>query len=147
MSSLRLVSLSGVMDITDDEWLLPHEYATRMRSFPPVILGAPDRYTGYQSWVERMGGEIRVELNVTFNLTPGDQSVKVNYDTKLFEGISENTDDLDGQHIGSTIIDKDGAGEIKFTVKNTDEGGDKADIRMYVVNARFDQGASGPPAR
>ncbi|KAF7620104.1 hypothetical protein AFLA_000085 [Aspergillus flavus NRRL3357] len=66
----RLISVSGEMDIQDAEWLFNDERATRTEVFQLIILSQSPggRTTAFQSWIERMGGDIRVELRMTFKL-------------------------------------------------------------------------------
>ena len=53
------------------------------------------------------------------------------------ESVSERINGLDKRQIGS-IIDKDDVGKVRFRLNNTAEGGDKVDIRTYVVNAKLE---------
>jgi hypothetical protein len=93
----------------------------------------------------KWGGECRVELAMNIRKL-GEPSNHPNFDgvqidgfAQLFEGTSEDTDDLDGdvdfQFIvprGKTIINTQ-------RVTNLDEGGDFADIKMTVTNSAFEE--------
>lgn len=140
----RLISVSGEMDIQDAEWLFNDERATRTEVFQLIILSQSPggRTTAFQSWIERMGGDIRVELRMTFKLDqPNNESVTLLYDAELFEGFGEDNNDLDG-HVKDTVtIRKDRDAVITITVRNTAERTrDRAVIRLIVVNTSFTSG-------
>jgi hypothetical protein len=82
----------------------------------------------------RWGGECRVELTLVGQaLDNGD--VRVNGTAKLFEGISEDTDDLDGQKDFVVLVPRGKNVPHSETVKNNDEGGDYADITLTFNNS------------
>ena len=131
----RLINVSGWMQIKDDE-PFSDDYFTHTTSFPAfhVSSGVP---TVYKQWVVRAGGEIRVELDLTFNYQAGTEAIKVDYKTRLYEGTSENTGDLDGSISGSATVSRNANRQIAFTVHNTAEGGDWAQISLNVFNGNL----------
>lgn len=89
----RRLKIQGTMHIVDFEDFSSDEVADRP-FYREMYLG-PFGTHGETSIVERMGGEVRVELRIVadWNL---DKSIHVWYENKFFEGASEDTDDLDG---------------------------------------------------
>ena len=81
----------------------------------------------------RVGGEMRVELHVNATRTP-DNSVFVTGRALLYEGTSESTGDLDGQRAFSFTVPPRTSIRESFTVYNTDEGDDYANISFVVGN-------------
>jgi hypothetical protein len=136
VNALSQISISGRMSITDDE-TFGDEHATRSKAFPTLLLGSPGSSHGEIAWKEGMGGEVRIEVYLTITLLPSNQAIRVNYNVKLFEGTSESSDDLDGEENGVTTISADRDGEIKVRVRNTDEGGDYADVVISIVNDKL----------
>lgn len=133
----RTVYLSSTLNIRDDEpWPVKHRDYTRSHNLPPVIIGTKTGYTQKVSYKAEVGKEIRVEVHLTLTLRPSDLSVLVSYQVLLFEGKSTKTKDLDGKIEGTRRIFKNTDGNIKETVHNTDEGGDRASLDLRVVNAQ-----------
>ena len=129
----RLINVSGEMRIRDDE-VIRDRFFTRTTTFPGFHVSTLVP-TERRTWVVKVGGEIRVEVEITFNLRPADQSVKVDYNVKLFEGVTEKTNDLDGARTGSAVVLKNVNRAISFKVKNTAESSDDyADIVLHVFN-------------
>ncbi|KAK5651941.1 hypothetical protein OQA88_11483 [Cercophora sp. LCS_1] len=130
----RTIYISSTMHIHDDETFGDDDF-TRTTTLSPVVLGsaAGVGFTRQVSYSASAGGEIRVEVLLTLTLRPSDLGVQVNYVVKLFEGTSESTNDLDGQIQGSQIVGKDKVVDIKARVRNTDEGGDWADLTLNVT--------------
>jgi hypothetical protein len=132
--ALNRVSVSGVMDITDDE-TFGDEHATRRRNFDAIFVGNPLPATDTFEWKEGMGGEVRIEVVCSVTaLSNG--SVDVSCNVKLFEGTSTSTDDLDGRASGGKVVGVGASEVVSIDVKNTDEGGDHAEIRLTVTNTR-----------
>jgi hypothetical protein len=86
--------------------------------------------------IEKMGGEVRVELHlsVDWNL---DLSVTVSHTVLLFEGSSEDTDDLDGQASGEDKVAKDATFTNIIPVQNEGVGGgDMTIVTLTMTNAK-----------
>lgn len=130
----RTIHISSVIKIHDDETFGDDDF-TRSTTLSPIVLGTAAGFTRQVSYNAKAGGEIRVEVLLTLTLRPSDLAVQVSYLVKLFEGTSENTNDLDGQVEGSDTVRKDRTVDIKTRVRNEDEGGDRADLTLTVVNA------------
>ena len=127
----RVVVASGHMDITDDETFGSNEHGTadgQDQGF--VSFGQPSTAL---KLIGKAGGEVRVELEVTASATiEGD--VQISGAAKLFEGTSEETHELNGTTDINFTVPRDNFIQRNFTVRNTDEGGDFADIRLTVSN-------------
>jgi hypothetical protein len=103
----RLVVIGGHVRIKDEENLGSDEFfddsfSTRPN---PVRLG-PNHRQDVTTYVKKFGGEIRVEAryDLTWN---ADLSVTVACNVKLYEGTSEDTDDLDGESGDIVTVFKD----------------------------------------
>ncbi|WP_242310503.1 hypothetical protein [Bacillus cereus group sp. BfR-BA-01524] len=139
--NFRKIEIIGHMHILDDEgWPETDHSTNRTNGVPgsPVIFNLePFNTHAKLEWVEKYGGEIRVEAHFDFDLRM-DLSIGVSHDVKLFEGRSEDTGDLDGTNKSATpiIVPKDKIDQrIEVTVKNEDEDDDdKAIIVLLVSN-------------
>ncbi|KAK4449792.1 hypothetical protein QBC34DRAFT_425193 [Podospora aff. communis PSN243] len=131
----RTIHISATTKIHDDETFGDDEF-TRTNSLAPIIVGTTAGHVQHAKFAARAGGEIRVEVTLTVTLNPSDLSVRVSYVIDLYEGTSESTGDLDGRIEGSKTVKKNQTLEFKADrVRNTDEGGDWADVTLTVVNA------------
>lgn len=125
------IMYTSVMNIVDDELFGSNE-RNRVRNTGVFLLDASKKKNTL-FFVGKCGGEVRVELTINFEqVSNGD--VKVKESAKLFEGISTDTNDLDGTASKSTTIKKNTSKTITFRVRNTAEGGDYADITLQVRN-------------
>ena len=90
--------------------------------------------------VEKLGGEVRVELDFYFEMTDGfgyGGPGYIHYDMRLYEGTSEDTTDLDGQKSGSYTFD---GRDIDLVIKVVSEefgSADKATADIYVRTSCF----------
>jgi hypothetical protein len=83
-----------------------------------------------------MGGEVRVEMRLRFDWQL-DASVNVWYEVKLFEGTSEETNDLEDTKTGTINAPKDQTVPLTLRLVNTEfDGGDTADINLQISNDR-----------
>lgn len=128
----RHVIISASMYLTDDETFGSNEHGRAE--------GRDERWVdswdpqGVMQLIGKAGGEMRVELAAAAAIRP-DGSVRVVIDVKLFEGTSEETNDLDGTVSTTQIIPVDQVTQIPIRINNTDEGGDFADITLTVSNS------------
>jgi hypothetical protein len=130
----RQVTVQGSMYIVDDETWAADERAHRDIYMPEIPLTAGD--VAHRSQVERLGGEVRVELDLTLRYQP-DASVLVNYDARLYEGTSTESADLDDRKTGSVVVARDIGLGVTINLFNAEwDGGDKADIHLRITNAR-----------
>jgi hypothetical protein len=128
----RHVIISAAMDLTDDETFASNEHAhVERRDERWVDSWDPQ---GVMQLIGKAGGEMRVELNATAAIRP-DGSVRVGVDLKLFEGTSEETDDLDGTRSTTQIVQAGQVVQIPIRINNDDEGGDFADISLVISNS------------
>jgi hypothetical protein len=132
----REVTVRGSMEIVDDEsWPWDDETATRDIFMSGIRLG-PFGTHAERSQTEKMGGEVRVELRLKFDWQL-DASVEVWYEAKLYEGTSEETDDLEDTETGTVSVPKDRTVSKTIHLVNTEfAGGDTADISLEITNNR-----------
>jgi hypothetical protein len=134
----RHIVISAVMDITDDETFGSNEHNHVERRDERWL----DSYDpqGVMTMIGKAGGEVRVEL--TANAAPRvDGSMRIFVDLKLYEGTSEESNDLDGTKTQEIIVPADQVLQIPLRINNDDEGGDFADISLVLSNFA----TSGPP--
>lgn len=128
----RRLSTSVVIDGVDDETFGSNEYG-HLEDTSEAVLSETSQPANVLSSELRFGGEVRIELDLMGQLrTNGD--VLVSGTAKLFEGTSENTNDLDGTKNFSVLVPAGKLVNTKQVVKNTDEGGDYATIRINFAN-------------
>jgi hypothetical protein len=82
----------------------------------------------------RWGGECRVELDLTGQMMDNGD-VRISGNALLYEGTSESTGDLDGRTDFTALVPRGKTVSSSQTVKNTDEGGDYANITITFNNA------------
>lgn len=82
----------------------------------------------------RMGGEIRVEFNITAFIWDQFGNIMANWECKLFEGTSESTGDLDGVRQGQLYCPVNAPAQHNFRIDNDDEGDDYANISFTIAN-------------
>lgn len=119
------------MEITDDETFGSNEHGRAdgqsegfiNNKFPRTLL----------ELVRKAGGEVRIELALDASATT-EGDVRISGTAKLFEGTSEESDDLDGTAPINFTVPRDEFIDQPITVRNTDEGGDFADITLSVSN-------------
>ncbi|MEQ1512188.1 MAG: hypothetical protein ABL934_05850 [Lysobacteraceae bacterium] len=133
----REVEISGTMQFKDEENIGDDEFKTFSKLFTPLYrIGAFATFAdGW--WVEKMGGEIRGALYYRMDWQP-DSSIRLFCHLMLYEGTSEDTDDLDGERKQTFTIPKDAVNfEVRMKVTNTDEGDDDyVDLLLHVTNRR-----------
>jgi len=84
----------------------------------------------------RWGGECRVEVRLTAKLM-GNRNVQIEGDAKLFEGTSEDTDDLEDEKKVTFSVGKGGK-PISHTTNLRNSGiggGDHAEIKVVLTNS------------
>jgi hypothetical protein len=116
----------------DDEIFTPDEHCNIEDSTVVVLKSPVPRKLMYLEC--KWGGEVRVELTLNgrrFN----NGAVFVTGVARLYEGTSEDTQDLDGEKDFSVSVPKGQTVNIEQRVNNIDEGGDFADINMSFHNA------------
>lgn len=127
----RRVTINAHMDLTDDETFGSNEHGSGDKSGEVVVTnGSPQEII---NMVTTAGGEMRVELSINVQVRENGDT-KATGVTKLYEGTSEQTDDLDGTIDVDFLIPRDGIISKTYTVRNTDEGGDFATITLTSSN-------------
>lgn len=127
----RRVTINAHMDLTDDETFGSNEHNSGDKSGEVVVTS--DNPQEIINMVVKAGGEMRVELPINVQArSSGD--TKATGTAKLYEGTSEETDDLDGTLDVDFLIPRDGFVSKEYTIRNTDEGGDFAVIKLTASN-------------
>lgn len=129
----NLINYTISMRIKDDEnWPQRDEYENRSVSgIVRLDDGTPTRQI---LDIGRCGGEVRVEARFTLTRAAGG-AVRVNGDLRLYEGTSTNSNDLDGRASITGTVAAGGRQSFSQRVRNTDEGGDWADVTLRIDNA------------
>ncbi len=128
----RHVIVTAHIDITDDETFGSNEHGSADRRDERWVDSWDPQ--GVMTLVGVAGDEVRIELSADAAVRP-DGSVRIGVNTKLFEGTSDTTDDLDGQRSTSQIVPPDAVVQIPVNIKNDDEGGDHAEISLVISNS------------
>ena len=127
----RRVVLSAHMDITDDETFGSNEHGSADHTTEGFLTNKTPQTPLHL--VGKAGGEVRIELDLNANpTTEGD--VQIKGAANLFEGTSEENDDLNGTTDINFAVPRDEIMSQSITVRNTAEGGDFANIRLTVSN-------------
>jgi hypothetical protein len=131
----RRVVVTASFEGQDYETFGSNEYPPPFNTTRSVILTS-DNPQGLLSFQIRWGGECRAEFN-TLVQRSSDNAVRIYGDLKLFEGTSENTNDLDGTTVIDFICPRSSTVPYEAFVRNTDENDDDwAKVKMTVTNFR-----------
>jgi hypothetical protein len=134
----RLITVAATIDGVDDESLPWESDEYGHGEFVRETVLSNSQPQNVMHMVLRWGGECRVELNMTGQqLDSGD--VRVNGEALLFEGTSEDSGDLDGKKVFDFLVPRKKSIMNVQEVRNEDEGGDRATIRMTVSNHLFEE--------
>ena len=128
------ITFSSSISMLDDEFWGDDERRTVNNS--GVFILDNTRRTNSMFFVGKCGGEMRIELSVEVRQQDSG-AITVSGRALLFEGTSEETNDLDGQRSFNQTIAANTTDTISFRVNNTDEGGDFADIVLRFTNQRL----------
>ncbi len=128
----RRVTVSATINGVDHETFGANEFG-RAEFTRETILGdaQPQNVMRMQC---RWGGECRVELDLTGQMMDNGD-VRVTGFALLFEGISDDTNDLDGRTDFTLLVPRGKTVSNNQRVDNQDEGGDFATIDMTVNNS------------
>lgn len=129
----RRITVSADMYVEDSETFGSNETVRRQKT-NAAILSAQGIAQTVMDFEVRMGGEIRVEFHVTASLIDTNGNAMIDGEVKLYEGASENTDDLDGVRQFQLYIPMGATINHFVRVNNDDEGGDYATIAMNISN-------------
>lgn len=132
--------MAGIVfiDGTDDE-IFKDETVSRQFAVEMVLdVGQPAAAIDVPD--VRWGGECRVELRLMARaLEKG--TVQVEGVTRLFEGASEDTDDLEDEKVVTFLVPKGGVPvHYQVQLKSTGAGGgDRAEIRLTLTNVKVEE--------
>jgi hypothetical protein len=91
----------------------------------------------FMEFVVKMGGEIRIELYLTAQIINNNGDVIIDGDFKLFEGTTEDNNDLDGQRTFQILVNNNSQSSYTSRVNNDDEGGDFAIATITIANSQL----------
>ena len=132
--AFRRVQVQARVQTTDDEsWPWDDEHADTQH-FTEVFVGPWGTHKEVY-FEQRMGGEIRIELRFVIDLQM-DRSVSVNVNAKMYEGTSEDTDDLnDQENTNGFRVSKDQSRTGNIRLYNDEfAGGDVSNISFTITN-------------
>jgi hypothetical protein len=133
MIMARTVTVSGSMRIVDDEDIVANEIErVQFAEARDLDEDQPEELIHVEG---RAGGEVRVELDMNMQLIRNNR-VRIRGSTILFEGTSEENNDEDGRFDFSFVVRPGRTVSRSFRLRNTDEGGDFADISFTCSNSR-----------
>jgi hypothetical protein len=128
----RRITVNVDADGMDFEDFGPNERGS-LRTRQVTFLEEGDRDVPILNAVFSWGGECRSDIFLKGSVNGG--KVFATGLTRLFEGASEDTSDLDGQQTINFNVDKGETDTFEFTVTNTDENAqDRATWRLTVAN-------------
>lgn len=127
----RRVVCSAYMDLTDDETFGSNERSSASRWGEVLVMN--DMPQEVMKLIDGAGGEMRVELTL-IGQARSNGDVLITGQALLYEGTSEQTNDLDGDEAINIIIPRDGFRSYSFRVVNENEGGDFADMNLTFSN-------------
>lgn len=127
----RIITASATINGVDDETFGSNEFG-HAEFTRETVLGDAQPQNGMRMQC-RWGGECRVELDLTGQLL-NNEDVRISGVALLFEGTSEDTNDLNGRTEFTFLVPRGKTVSNQQQVKNTDEGGDFATIDMSVSN-------------
>jgi hypothetical protein len=134
MATDRKVTVSASFEGQDYETFGSNEYPPPFNTTRTVIL-TDDMPQGLMNFQIRLGGECRAEFNTLIQRLGNGKDVRIYGDLKLFEGTSEDTDDLDGVTVIDFVCPKSTTLPYEAFVRNNDENDDDwAKVKMTVSN-------------
>jgi hypothetical protein len=134
--------LAGTIFIngTDDEsWPFDDEKVSTSRAIEGVYLDLSQPAVRLDVEPVRWGGECRVEIQVDARVVDGDQ-IQIEGNVKLFEGTSENSEDLEEEKRVELLVPKTtrtNPGPAHYAVQLSSRGiggGDHAEINFSFTN-------------
>jgi hypothetical protein len=128
----RRITAVAHMFVLDDEWI-GHEKIRKSKQ-DSVLLHPGASPTHLMELIVRMGGEIRVEFYLKAMLFDDIAKALVEGNISLFEGVSENTTDLDGYREFRLYIPANRVVNHFIRVDNDEEGGDYATVQLTIAN-------------
>jgi hypothetical protein len=134
MATDRRITVTASFEGQDYEIWGSNEYPPPFNTTRTLILTDynPQGLLNFQS---RWGGECRAEFNTLVQRVGDGKDVRIYGELKLFEGTSEDTDDLDGVTVIDFICPRSATLPYEAFVRNNDENDDDwAKVKMTVSN-------------
>jgi DNA-binding beta-propeller fold protein YncE len=139
----RKLIVSGIMSAKDDETSGGDEHGSTVVNGLAVV--SPGIPSDLVKMALRVGGEVRVELELYASIADNN-FVRIQGISKLFEGTSEDTNDLEDQESIDLKIPPDNPTEHKIHLVNSGiGGGDTADIILLFTNVEGAPRRTMPP--
>ncbi|GAB3174836.1 hypothetical protein [Telluribacter humicola] len=132
----QLVTATVTLYIEDDEAWGSNE-TWRGTKTNSVTLSTTHLPQQFMEFVVKMGGEIRIELYLTAQIVNPNGDVIVDGEFKMFEGTSEDNNDLDGQRTFQVLANSNSQSSYTSRVNNDDEGGDFAIAQITISNSQL----------
>jgi hypothetical protein len=132
----RRLAGTVIINGTDDEnWPESDEKVHRVFNVA-MVLDAGQPASAMDIPDVRWGGECRVELRLTARVV-SNNAVQIEGNAKLFEGTSENTDDVEDETVVSFTVPKGGVpAHHNIQLRNSGTGGgDHAEIGLSFTNS------------
>lgn len=130
------VVISADMYVEDYENFGSNETVRRQQT-NSAILSQKGLSQSVMDFEVRMGGEIRVELNINASLVDSNGNIMVDGEIKLYEGTSDSNTDLDGVRQFQIYCPLGASTNYFVRVNNDDEGDDYATVRLSISNTRL----------
>jgi len=134
--NLRRVTFTGQVDILETDTFAADERGAFLFS-QECLVDPFDRDDSF-SYSQCVGGEVNFKVDVQCRLGLDNQSVDVNVQTRLFEGTTCLSKDLDGSQNREFLVSPCNGScrptPLLATVNNKDEGGDKGTIDIQILN-------------
>jgi len=128
----RRLTASANISGVDDETFGSDEYGQASFTQETILSNSQPQNVLHMEC--RWGGECRVELDLIGQVMDNGD-IRISGKALLFEGTSESTSDLDGKTEFTVLVPRGKTTSSSQTVKNTDEGGDYANITMTFNNS------------
>lgn len=136
----RRLAGTVIIDGTDDEyWPQSDEFVHKAFNVQTVLdIGQPTSALDIED--VRWGGECRVEVRLTARVV-GAGEIQIEGNAKLFEGVSEDTTDLEDQQVFSFTVARGGiAAHHTVQLRSTGAGGgDHAEIGLSFTNSLVEE--------
>ena len=147
MSARQLTGLVRIHGVDDEPWPFEDETVTAHRQVNVHLTDArPMAALRIKS--VRWGGECRVEVDATATLDPGEGNIHISGKVRLFEGVSEDTNDLEDEQVVDFVVSPIGLTRRTYQVKNRETGGgDHASVLFRLSSAAQEPSDATPPDR
>jgi hypothetical protein len=129
----RMLAGTVIIDGMDDETFGSNEFGHSVQTIQ-MFLDAGQPANSLRIKPLRFGGEVRIEADVTAHVV-NNSAIQVAGVGKLYEGDSENTDDLDDQENITFTVPKGKSATFASQLRNSGAGGgDTGTITFFLTN-------------